>query len=47
MGGKKARVVLAHFGTVGKAMSASREEWLQIPGMGNTTVDKILAVLNG
>lgn len=47
MGGSKARDVLAHFGTVGAALSATREEWLQIPGMGKATVEKIWTILHG
>lgn len=46
-GGKKARDILTHFGTVGKALNATREEWLQMKGMGATTVDKIMSILHG
>lgn len=45
-GGKRARDILSHFGTVAKALTATREEWMSVPGMGKATVDKILSVLN-
>ncbi len=47
IGGKRAKDVLAYFGSVAKVFSASREEWLTMPGMGKSTVDKIFTVIHG
>src|ERR1039457_925798 len=44
-GGKRARDILAHFGTVAKVFTAKREDWMQIKGLGQVTVDKILSVI--
>lgn len=46
VGGKKAQDILAHFGSVEKAFSTSREEWLSVPNMGKASVDKIFAVIH-
>jgi ERCC4-type nuclease len=45
IGRKKARDVLAYFGSVQKVFAASREEWLAMPNMGPASLDKILAVI--
>jgi len=45
IGRKRARDILAYFGSVQKVFAASREEWLAMPNIGPASVDKIFAVI--
>lgn len=47
IGWERSGVVLKHFGTIGEAVSASRDEWLKIYGFGEKMVDDIMASLHG
>lgn len=45
IGPKRAQEILAHFGSVLAAITASKEDWMRVPGLGKATAEKVTEII--
>ena len=45
IGPKRAQDILAHFGSVLATITASKEDWMRVPGLGKATAEKVTEII--